>query len=102
MLVNSINLLPLLIDLKEKYAKLGLLAVYMGFWGEAHWKKPKSLLVLTTGILVVLFHDMVHPFLGGRMEFMPLMLNSLWATAFNSWLIARLYVSTWKSASLPA
>ena len=49
------------------------------------------MLAIATGVMVVCFHDFIHPFMKGTMEFLPLMINSVSATAFNFVLILRFY-----------
>jgi hypothetical protein len=48
--------------------------------------------IVTVGLSVVFFHEVLHPLVfGNNMEFLPLMINSLFAAAFNISWVGALY-----------
>jgi hypothetical protein len=52
-----------------------------------------ELTIVTIGLGLVFFHEILHPLVfKGRMEFLPLMLNSIFCASFNICWIGKLYI----------
>jgi alpha-1,3-glucosyltransferase len=92
--VNIINLLPLLIDSNEKLLRICLPFLWIAIW-EHKYQLGSYLdsIIFATGITINMYHELVHPFIrSDRLEFLPLMLNSVFAATFNlCWLIVIYY-----------
>ena len=86
--MNIVNLLPLLIDPNEKLLRLILGIVWIAVWERRReLDSMVELVVVTLGLGIVLFQECIHPIMfPNRLEFLPLMLNSIYSAAFNlSW-----------------
>jgi len=87
--VNIINLLPLLIDPNEKLLRLILGVAWIAIWERRRELDSMiELVIVTFGLGLVLFQECIHPVIfANRLEFLPLMLNSIYSAAFNfSWI----------------
>ena len=89
--VSSVSVMPLLHRAYERVAKVLGLGLYMSFWRETKHKTPKSSFITVTGLLILLYHEVLHPFTTLRYYFLPLMMYSLWAAFWYLLLILKLY-----------
>ena len=97
-LVNIINLLPLLIDPNEKLLRLVVPLLWIAIWERrGEMSSFIEVTVVTVGLGLIFFQECVHPALfKNRMEFLPLMLNSVFCATFNICWIAKIYVNEMK------
>lgn len=54
--MSSVNLLPLLISVREKFVKILGLGVYMGMWGGEYRRGVGARVVTLGAIGIVVFH----------------------------------------------
>lgn len=93
--INIVNLLPLLIDSNEKLLRIVLPLVWVAIWETRRpIKNTLEVTFVTIGFGVVFFHEVLHPFVfKGKMEFLPLMINSIFSASFNVCWIVYIYAN---------
>ena len=96
--MNIINLLPLLIDPNEKLLRLVVPLLWIAIWERrGEMNSFIEVTIVTVGLGLIFFQECVHPVLfKSRMEFLPLMLNSVFCATFNICWIAKIYANEMK------
>jgi formate/nitrite transporter FocA (FNT family) len=96
--VNIVNLLPLLIDSNEKLLRIILPLLWIAIWEYRHGMSGHlESFIFAVGLTITLYHELIHPFIrSNRLEFLPLMLNSVFAAAFNLCWVTIIYYRTIK------
>jgi hypothetical protein len=96
LMVNLVNLLPLLIAPNEKLLRLVLPLLWVAIWEYRHGAGGlMETTVFAAAIAVTAYQELLHPLLPfNRLQFLPLMINSVFAATFNLAWIAVLYART--------
>ena len=92
-MVSIVNLLPLMISDNEKMLRVILPVLWIAIWeSHAYIDNNVDMVVILVCGFVVVFQEAIYPvFLSSKLEFLPLMVNSVLCSGFNLLFISRVY-----------